>query len=39
MMGAEVIMTTEVLECTDKSAPAGNYDVPAGYKKVKGFGK
>jgi hypothetical protein len=35
MMGAEVATTTELLECSDKSAPAGNYEVPAGYKKVK----
>ena len=39
MMGAEVTSTTEVLECSDKAAPAGNYEVPAGYKKVKGMGK
>jgi hypothetical protein len=39
VMGSEVTSTTELLECSDKSAPAGNYDVPAGYKKVKGFGK
>jgi hypothetical protein len=39
MMGSEVTSTTELLECTDKSAPAGNYDIPVGYKKVKGFGK
>ena len=38
-MGADMTSTTEVLECTDKSAPAGNYDIPAGYKKVKGMGK
>jgi len=38
-MGADITSTTELLECTDKSAPAGNYDVPAGYKKVKGSGK
>ena len=39
VMGADMTSTTELLECTDKSAPAGNYDIPAGYKKVKGFGK
>jgi hypothetical protein len=39
MMGSEVTSTTELLECSDKSAPAGNYDIPAGYKKVKSFGK
>jgi hypothetical protein len=37
MMGAEVTSTTELLECTDKSAPAGTYDIPTGYKKVKGM--
>ena len=37
VMGADMTSTTEVIECTDKSAPAGNYDIPAGYKKVKGF--
>jgi hypothetical protein len=36
MMGADVTSTTELLEATEKAAPAGNYDVPAGYKKVKG---
>jgi hypothetical protein len=39
MMGSEVTSMTELLECSEKSAPAGNYDVPAGYKKVKSFGK
>jgi hypothetical protein len=39
VMGSDVTSTTELLECSDKSAPAGNYDVPAGYKKVKSFGK
>jgi len=38
-MGADITSTTELLECSDKSAPAGNYDIPAGYKKVKGIGK
>jgi hypothetical protein len=38
IMGSEVTSTTELLECSDKAAPAGNYDIPAGYKKVKGFG-
>lgn len=37
VMGADVTSTTELLECSDKAAPAGNYDIPAGYKKVKGF--
>ncbi len=39
MMGAEVTTTTELLECSDKTAPAGNYEVPAGYKKVKSISK
>ena len=39
MMGAEVTSTTELLEATEKDAPAGNYDVPAGYKKVKSTGR
>ena len=39
VMGSEVTSTTELLECSDKSAPAGNYEIPAGYKKVKSFGK
>jgi len=38
-MGQDMTMTTEVLECTDQTAPAGTYDVPAGYKKVKGMGR
>jgi len=39
MMGADVTSTTELLECTDKDAPAGSYDIPAGYKKVKSIGR
>ncbi len=39
MMGAEATSTTEVLECSEKDAPAGNYDIPAGYKKVKSVGR
>jgi hypothetical protein len=39
MMGAEVETTTELLEATEKDAPAGMYDVPAGYKKVKAMGR
>ena len=39
VMGSDVTSTTELLECNEKSAPAGNYDIPAGYKKVKSFGK
>jgi len=37
IMGAEVGSTTELIEAGDKAAPAGTYDLPAGYKKVKGF--
>lgn len=37
VMGAEVKSTTELLEAGEKSAPAGHYDLPAGYKKVKGM--
>jgi len=37
VMGSDVTTTTELLECTDKAAPAGTYDLPAGYAKVKGF--
>ena len=36
-MGAEVTSTTELIEATEKDAPAGTFDIPAGYKKVKGF--
>jgi hypothetical protein len=35
MMGAEVGSTTELLEATERDAPAGSYDLPAGYQKVK----
>ena len=35
VMGADVKSSTELLEAGDKSAPAGTYDLPAGYKKVK----
>jgi hypothetical protein len=35
MMGAEIGSTTELLEAEDKDAPAGTFDLPAGYKKVK----
>jgi hypothetical protein len=38
MMGSDVKSTTEVLECDTKSAPAGSYDLPQGYTKVKGLG-
>ena len=36
-MGSEVTSTTELLEASEKDAPAGTYDIPAGYKKVKGI--
>ena len=39
VMGQEMKSTTELLECSEKAAPAGQYDLPAGYKKVKGFGR
>ena len=39
MMGQDMTMTMEVLEHSEKSAPAGTYDIPAGYKKVKGMGR
>lgn len=35
VMGADVTSTSELLECADKAAPAGAYDLPAGYKKVR----
>jgi hypothetical protein len=37
VMGSEVASTTELLEAGDKAAPGGTYDLPAGYKKVKGI--
>lgn len=33
MMGAKIHSTTEVVEMTAKPAPAGTYDVPAGYAR------
>jgi hypothetical protein len=33
MMGTNMKITTEVVEITEKAAPAGVYTVPAGYKK------
>jgi hypothetical protein len=36
VMGSDVQTTMELLECGDKTPPAGNYEVPAGYTKVKG---
>jgi len=36
-MGSEVRMVEEVVEVSEKSAPAGAFDVPAGYKKASGF--
>lgn len=38
MMGSEVVSTMELLEGGEKTPPAGAYEVPSGYKKVK-FGK
>jgi hypothetical protein len=35
VMGQDMTSTTEVLEYSEKGAPAGAYDIPAGYKKVK----
>ena len=35
VMDQDMTSTMELLEYTDKSAPAGTYDIPAGYKKVK----
>jgi len=37
VMGAEVKSTTELLEAGEKPVPAGFYDLPAGYQKVKGI--
>lgn len=37
VMGADVATTMEMIECGDKTAPAGSYEVPAGYKLVKGM--
>jgi len=37
VMGNDVTSTTQLLECEDKAAPAGTYDLPAGYTKVKGI--
>lgn len=36
MMGAQVTTTTEVLEVSEKSAPAGIFDLPEDYKKQEG---
>lgn len=35
VMGSDVKSTTELLEMTEKSAPAGTYEVPEGYEKQK----
>lgn len=37
VMGAEVESTTELLEAGERPAPAGHYELPAGYQKVKGI--
>jgi hypothetical protein len=39
VMGSEIKMVEEVVEISEKAAPAGAYDVPAGYKKAKGMGR
>jgi hypothetical protein len=39
VMGADVESTTEILEVKETDAPAGTYDIPVGYKKVKGIKK
>lgn len=39
MMGSEMASTTELIEAGEKPAPAGSYDIPAGYKKVKAMGR
>ena len=37
MMGSEMKMNSQVLEITNKTAPAGTYSVPAGYTKNEKF--
>jgi hypothetical protein len=37
MMGTEMKMNTQVVEITNKAAPAGTYSVPAGYTKNEKF--
>jgi len=39
MMGSETTSTTELVEAGEKAAPAGTYEIPAGYKKVKAVGR
>lgn len=39
MMGAEVTSTEELVEFADKPAPAGSYEIPAGYRKASMFGE
>ncbi len=34
MMGAKLKTTEELVEVSERAAPAGTYDVPSGYKKV-----
>jgi|GEM_PF-108506 len=36
-MGAEVKTTEELVEMTEKDAPAGTFDIPRGYTKTEGF--
>jgi len=35
MMGKEIKSTEELIEISDKAAPAGMYDIPSGFKKSK----
>ncbi len=39
VMGSEVRMVEEVVEIAEKAAPAGAYEIPAGYKKTQGMGR
>ena len=34
MMGTTFTATSEMIECSEKDAPSGWYDIPAGYKEV-----
>ncbi len=39
IMGSEATSTTELVEASEKAAPAGHFAVPAGYQKVKPAGR
>jgi hypothetical protein len=39
MMGVEMMSTEELVEFASKTAPAGTFEVPAGYRKVSMFGE